>query len=868
MKSILNEYFPGEPGKKDRSALKHAGVMVATIFIIEFLIMMIIHFTKANLTYLEEGLIDSIVLILILTPIIFRFYFRPLIIQISERKKAEEKLKEQKDFADNLILNSTIPTFVLDARHKVQIWNKACEELTGFKAENVLGTDLHWMAFYDQRRPCISDIVLGKKLDDLPKFYNVHAKSHIVSEGLRGEAFFPNLGGQERFVILDAAPIRDSNGDIIAVIETLHDFSENKRFEVALREKEQMFRAIFEQAAVGIVHADMEGRWKMVNRKFCDIIGYPCEDAVKLKFKDITHPDDLEADLSDLKRLVASEIETFSKEKRYIKKNGLPVWINLTVSMVRDDFGEQKYFNAIIEDISERKKAEKALQESEERYRDLFENSTDLIQCVNAEGKLIYVNRSWKETLGYNDQEINQLNIFDIIEESSRTYCLDEFARVMQGETLNNVGTVFKTKDGRLVKVEGNVNCQFVNGKPAATRGIFRDVTVQKKTLKLLKESERQFRKVMEDVQLVAIMLDKEGNIKFCNDFLLRLTGWQREDVVGRNWFEIFIPPSLREKLFSNFKELSMQKKVSTFYHIEEILKSDQEIVIISFNSMVLLDQDGNFNCQTCIGEDITERRRAEEVILKQNRIMQNELNMAAQVQRQMLPNKFPELKGVKSSWEFRPSVFVAGDMFNIFQFNDTHMGFYILDVMGHGVKAALKSVSLNNLLKPDLNIKNDGSLYFPAQTLNFINKNLVSEFSDGSFATIFYGVLDTETLELNFARAGHCPPILVSADNPIYELKDGGPAIGLSEKVIYQNFTMQLKPGDRLYLYTDGIPEACDSNDNQYSKQRLMDFLVQNNERDVLNLTQQAITEVLNYTGNEPINDDLTLIAIEITKK
>jgi PAS domain S-box-containing protein len=135
----------------------------------------------------------------------------------------------------------------------------------------------------------------------------------------------------------------------------------------------------------------------------------------------------------------------------------------------------------------------KRLLEDAEKYRDLFENANDLIQSVDIEGRYLYVNRAWKETLGYNQSEIENLSMFDVIHPDNLEHCRVVFGRVMSGEVINNVEATFLTKDGRKIDVEGNVNCAFENGKPGATRSIFRDITQQKRTQEKLDKLRRDF---------------------------------------------------------------------------------------------------------------------------------------------------------------------------------------------------------------------------------------------------------------------------------------------------------------------------------------------------------------------------------------
>jgi PAS domain S-box-containing protein len=126
---------------------------------------------------------------------------------------------------------------------------------------------------------------------------------------------------------------------------------------------EERFRSTFEQAAVGMAHLSTSGRWLRVNQRFCDMVGYSREELIEKTFQDITHPDDLETDQANTRRLLAGEISTYNREKRYLHKDGSVVWINLTVSLVRQPSDDPDYFLKVIEDISERRQAEKEKEE-------------------------------------------------------------------------------------------------------------------------------------------------------------------------------------------------------------------------------------------------------------------------------------------------------------------------------------------------------------------------------------------------------------------------------------------------------------------------------------------------------------------------
>ncbi|CAA9320372.1 MAG: Metal dependent phosphohydrolase, HD region, partial [uncultured Gemmatimonadaceae bacterium] len=137
----------------------------------------------------------------------------------------------------------------------------------------------------------------------------------------------------------------------------------------ALGAADERFRATFEQAAVGIAHVALDGRWLRVNRRLCEVVGYAPDELLARTFQAITHPDDLAADLDHVGRLVVGEIPWYRMEKRYLHRQGHAVWTMLTVSLVRDAGGRAEYFIAVVEDVSDRKRAEAALAASEAELR-------------------------------------------------------------------------------------------------------------------------------------------------------------------------------------------------------------------------------------------------------------------------------------------------------------------------------------------------------------------------------------------------------------------------------------------------------------------------------------------------------------------
>ncbi|MEO1431657.1 MAG: adenylate/guanylate cyclase domain-containing protein [Cyanobacteria bacterium J06633_8] len=216
----------------------------------------------------------------------------------------------------------------------------------------------------------------------------------------------------------------------------------------------------------------------------------------------------------------------------------------------------------------QRKQAESALLESEERYRDLFENANDLIQSVNPYGRFLYTNRAWQKTLGYSKSELDGLTVFDIVHPDFKIPCRDVFYRVMSSGNCEQLQAAFMTKDGRTIFLEGNLNCKFVEGKPAATRAIFRDVTARIDAEKALRHQQEQTEKLLLNILPASIanrLKQEPGTIaEYFEDVTVMFA-----DIVGFTQIAASVTAktlvNLLNQIFSVFDRLSLK------YDLEKI---------------------------------------------------------------------------------------------------------------------------------------------------------------------------------------------------------------------------------------------------------------------------------------------------------
>ncbi len=294
-------------------------------------------------------------------------------------------------------------TLAIDSERRVVIWNKAIVEMTGISAEQMIGKGGYAYAvpFYGEALPLLIDLVLQQ--DEAP--VNRYAKFSREGDNLLAEVFCPALyNNTGAWVLVKASALHDNDGNVIGVIESIRDITDRKRSENALRQSEERFKATFEQAAVGIVHATLDGRFMKANRKFCEIVGYSQEELHDMTFMDITYEHDLHSDMTNMTKLLEGSINYFSMEKRYLKKDGDIVWVNLTVSAINQIEGDLTYVMGVVEDVTNRIKAEEMVKASEYSMRRLFEESSDAILILE-DNKIINCNKASLELFKYDSKE-------------------------------------------------------------------------------------------------------------------------------------------------------------------------------------------------------------------------------------------------------------------------------------------------------------------------------------------------------------------------------------------------------------------------------------------------------------------------------
>ena len=255
------------------------------------------------------------------------------------RKQAVETLRKQAQMLD--LANDTIA--VLDLDGAISYWNLGAKWLYGWRKSQAIGKNIHQLLQTEWTQPV-----------------EVIQKVFFERGSWQGELVRTKADGTKITVASRWTLQHDDRDQPVAILEISNDISDRKRSEIALAQSAQRFRATFEQAAVGMAQATVEGKFLLVNQKLCEILGYSRQELVEKRFQEITWQGDLASEEELVRQLLAGEIENFSLEKRYIRNDGELVWANLTVSLLREQNGTQ-FLMAVVEDIRERKQAEESL---------------------------------------------------------------------------------------------------------------------------------------------------------------------------------------------------------------------------------------------------------------------------------------------------------------------------------------------------------------------------------------------------------------------------------------------------------------------------------------------------------------------------
>ncbi|MBN1860752.1 MAG: PAS domain S-box protein [Candidatus Thermoplasmatota archaeon] len=538
---------------------------------------------------------------------------------ITDQKRREDLIRENEQKMQRIIQGLPIAAFVIDASHQVLYWNKSLEELSNIRAEEIIGTENHWKAFYKKKKPCLADILIDGHLEDIGKWYSAkHTKSQVGNESYKVVDFFPNLGTDGKWLSATATIIRNSKGNLIGVLETIEDISERKKTEMALQENENKYRQIFDSASDGIVFLDLNGRIIDANQMATHIFGGKRQEVIGKHFK-------------DLGILSIREIPQLLKNYALIMA-GKTNAINITI---KNQNGEQKFLEtsssvlwkndkkigvlAIVRDITKRKETENELRISEEKYRIVVENALESI-TVTQDGILRFVNQSSLNLTGYSNEDLINQPFTQFIHPDDRTMVLDYHTGRLHGKPIPvNYSFRIVTKKGLIKWVEIQSITITWNKKPAVLN-FLRDITEQKNFQDALINSERKYRQLYDNLIDGSAAVDLEGKIVECNNTFTRMLGYTRDELKNITFQEI--TPNKWHSFEKKILDDQVKKRGYSDLYEKEYIKKDGTVFPVELQTYSIYDGSKKLSGFWAIVRDITKRQHTEKELQEKRQML------------------------------------------------------------------------------------------------------------------------------------------------------------------------------------------------------------------------------------------------------
>ncbi len=414
--------------------------------------------------------------------------------------------------------------------------------------------------------------------------------------------------------------------DEISVVVISRDITQKKKNEQALVDNEKLFRALFEQAAVGVTQIETQtGRFIKINQKFCDIVGYSKDEMQAFNFQTITHPDDLQEDLDNMDLLKQGKIKEFTMEKRYYKKDGSLVWVSLTVSPLWKPNENPFYHVAVIQDITDKKIAEDLLLKEKKKSKKYLDIAGVMMVAINRNQEVTLMNQKGCELLGYKESEILGKNWFDFfLPENKREEVRSFFMEWVNGkaeisEYFENT-ILHKNGEERIIAWH---NTEIIDdfGNPIETLSSGEDITEKKKIEQALIKNEQRFRTTVENLPAGTVYRNK--NLLFVNKAVEKITGYSKKKLSDLdNWFKTLYKDKGKEIKKRYEEEVKMKFPNTAITKIKTKNNQNKWIQI----SASFVDE----NKDIWVIHDITDKKLAEEALnksLNEKDILLKEIN-------------------------------------------------------------------------------------------------------------------------------------------------------------------------------------------------------------------------------------------------
>jgi sigma-B regulation protein RsbU (phosphoserine phosphatase) len=614
---------------------------------------------------------------------------------------------------------------------------------------------------------------------------------------------------------------------------------------------EEKYRTLFRYIAVGVFRSTpgSDGKFLEVNPALVRILGYEDErDLLNVRVADVYQRP---ADRREFSEKISRDGFVRHEELALKKKDGSPIVVSETAVAVRDGEGNILHFDGIIEDITELKRAEKEMLVQKAYFETLFDNAPEAIVLHNNEDRIVNVNAEFTRIFGYSREEAVGQPIDDLVAPAGyREEAADISRRVLRGHRID-LDTKRRRKDGSLFDVSILGAPIIIDGKQEGDYAIYRDITERKKTEEDILIQKTYLEKLFNSAPEAIVLHDNADVVVNVNEEFCRMFGYTREEAIGKPINSLVAPEEFQDEASGLSSKVIRGERVEADTRRK---RKDGTLIDVWILGAPIV-HGGRQMGVYAIYRDITERKRAEEARIRSR----EEARMARNIQLHFLPKGVPEVPGYDIAGKSIPALNVGGDYYDFIQLDDRRFAVSLGDVSGNGLAAALVMANVQATIR--------GQAMFdpePRSVLERANKLLYRSTNSRTFISLFYGILDISKNSLVYANAGQDLPLLFGAGGGSRTLSANGIVLGVMEDAVYRQEEVQIGAGERLLLYTDGIPEAMNAHREQFGPGRLTDIVSRERAWGVRTVVENVFTAVHDHVDGAFQADDMTVVMIE----
>ena len=516
---------------------------------------------------------------------------------ISERQEAEQT----RALLASIVESSDEAIVGVRPDGTIASWNRGAKALFGYSIQEIIGKNVAILAPPDRCPEVRQRIEAVRKGCAVSPFETVRQRKD----------------GRGIDVLLSVSPIRNPAGEVVGSSAIVRDIGKRVRAERKLRESEELFRGVFEHAPFGMGVGGLDGRLIQVNPAFCRMLGYSEQELLATTWTELTHPDDLGPALRKREQLWNDPGGCVDAEMRYIHRTGRVVSVRVRVSLVRDSNGDPSYFVAHVEDITERKRVQEALCESENRFRIMADGCPALMWVANAAGGRQFINRAYREFSGTTREQVEGDEWQSLVHPDDAPEYVGAFQRAVREHTPFRGEARLRRGDGEWRWVASYAEPRFSpGGEYLGHVGLSPDITERKQAEQALQSSEEKFRQLAENIREVFWMMIPGSDQQL-------YVSPAYEQVWGRTCDSVYQNPVSRleaihpddlERSRLAFARQMQGEPVETEYRIRT---PDGQEKWIRGRAFPVRDQAGQLVRVVGVAEDITERKRYEEELIQ-----------------------------------------------------------------------------------------------------------------------------------------------------------------------------------------------------------------------------------------------------------